>query len=71
MPWELILNVLLKTVSWILDIQKADKKAREDFLKFVGTIESQQLASVNLNDSDRIQLEDLKRRRKKNSNENP
>lgn len=65
MPWSLILNVLLKTVGWILDIREADRQAREDFLKFIGTIESQQLASVNLNDSDRAQLNELKRRREK------
>lgn len=65
MPWSLILSVLLKTVGWIMDIREADKQAREDFLKFVDTIERQQLASVNLNDSDRTQLDELKRRREK------
>lgn len=65
MPWSLILSVLLKTVGWIMDIREADSQARKDFLKFVDTIESQQLASVSLNDSDRTQLDELKRRREK------
>ena len=54
---------MLKLIGYILGKQVANEKAHKDFLTFVNAMESHQLASVNLNESDRKQLTELKRRR--------
>ena len=63
MPWGVLLSVLLKLMGWILDKRSADKAAKEAFLLFVDSLNTTSLASVSLNDSDREQVEELKRRR--------
>lgn len=65
MSW--LVELLLPVGLWILKsfFQKMenDKEAKKQFLIFVDAMERDQLASVKLNDDDRAQLAELKRRR--------
>ncbi len=61
--WSGILGILIKIIQIILEIRQADEKAKKEFISFVAAMESYSLASVNLNESDRSQVDELKRRR--------
>lgn len=65
MPWTLIFNIALKILGFGLDRAKASREAKKRFLEFVSAMEGESLASVNLNESDRKQLDELKDRRAK------
>lgn len=64
MPWELITNVTLKFIYYIIQKRQASREARESYLAFINNLESEGLAAVSLNDDDRLQVDELNKRRK-------
>ncbi len=62
-----IIKVALPLALWILGQVFAkvsnDTKAKKSYLLFVNAIERDQLASVKLNTADRLQMDELLRRR--------
>lgn len=65
MPWTLIFNVVLKFISFGLGKVQASEEAKKRFLDFVADMENESLASVNLNEQDRQQTDELRARRDK------
>jgi len=63
MPWGTILNILLKFVTIGLDARGASIDSKKRFLEFIDSIENEGIANVKLNEQDRSQLEELKRKR--------
>ena len=57
-----LLPLGVKLFGWFLDRSKADKRVKEQWLKTVDTVEKHMQLSVKLNESDRAQIEDLKKR---------
>ena len=64
---DALIKLLLPLGMWLLTkfFEKiaSDTEAKKKFLEFIEAMERDQLASVKLNDDDRAQLDDLKRRR--------
>lgn len=65
MPWTIIFTLALKIFNFIFGKVKASDESKKAFLSFVAAIENDSLASINLNDQDRKQLNELKARRDK------
>lgn len=61
--WELFFNVLLKLLGFGLSKNKQAKEAKKKYLAFVAAMERDSLASVNLNEMDRAQADELNERR--------
>ena len=58
-----LLPLVIKIILGILSKKEERRKAKEAFLNFVAEWESVQKTSVQLNESDREQMDDLKRQR--------
>lgn len=67
MPWGTILNVSIKLLGFILSRIKGNsekiKAAKEAYHKFIDSMEYLGVASVNLNENDRAQVDELRARR--------
>lgn len=61
MPWSLILDVGLMILKWVFQMKDEKDESKKAFLEFVGKLESMQMASVNLNEDSRKQLEELRK----------
>lgn len=60
---KLLLPLAIRILVGIFAKVDNDKESKKQFLLFVDSMEREQLASVKLNDSDRAQVDELKRRR--------
>ena len=59
------LSLLIKIIGMIILGGQKNAEAKKSFLEFVDSMESLGLASVNLNDDDRAQIDELRARRNK------
>ena len=59
------LSLLIKIIGMIILGGQKNAGTKKSFLEFVDSMESLGLASVNLNDDDRAQIDELRARRNK------
>lgn len=59
-----IIGILLKIIGGLLTKNEADRKAKEAYLEFVGSLNSVGVAAVKLNTDDQAQFEELEERRR-------
>ena len=56
-------NIALIILKFVLEKNNEATESKKSFLAFVAAMEGDALASVNLNDMDRLQVDELNRRR--------
>lgn len=62
--WKTILNLAVTVVLYFFKKNQDKAEARTKFLEFIDIMSGQGMISVQLNDADRTQVQELKARRK-------
>lgn len=63
MVWDAVFTVTLHVLKWLIERVSTSKAQKKNFLDFVTAIQLTHLASANLNEADKKQLETLKKKK--------